>query len=155
MSPRIHVFVYGTLKPEERNYHICASDVIDIQPAIATGRVYHLPAFNYPAMTVEEYGTVAGYRLSFTNSTILATLDEFEQHDPNQFRQMTPHLALEAYQYTRQKVSLQTPQRSPLASAWAYVMTLQQIHHLNGQPIPSGCWNGLAENPDKKSSSIS
>jgi len=142
MTIPLNVFVYGTLKPGACNYAVCEPYVIGAQRAIAHGSLYHLP-FGYPALTIEVPGIVQGWRLTMSGTEALSVLDEFEQHDPEVFCQTMPKLALEAHQYQRVLLPVFTPERSPLDQAWAYTMTLAQIDRLNGQPIPTGCWNGL------------
>jgi len=137
----IRIFTYGTLKPGEINHRVCALDVVEAQPAIAIGRVYHLP-FDYPAMTVEENGLVYGYLLTFTKAEILSKLDQFEQHDPQTFQRVAPGHTFAENQYNRQLLPIFTPKRVPLEPAWGYVMTREQIRRLNGQPVLDGCWQG-------------
>lgn len=137
----IRVFTYGTLKPGEVNHRVCAPDVVEAHPAIAIGRVYHLP-FDYPAMTLEEPGVVHGYVLTFAIPGILAKLDQFEQHDQATFERVAPGHSFAANQYSRQLLSIFTPKQAPLEPAWGYVMTREQIHRLNGQLVPGGCWQG-------------
>ena len=140
MTEYIQVFVYGTLKPGEVNYRICAPYVLKAQPAIASGQVYHLP-FNYPAMAIATEGMVQGVLLSFADAEILTILDDFEQHDPTAFQRLLPQHAVEAYQYSRKKIQTYTPKRTPLEAAWGYVMELDQIYHLQGLLIPDGYWS--------------
>ncbi len=137
----IHVFTYGTLKPGEINHQVCAADVVEAQPAIAIGRLYHLP-FDYPAMTLEPDDIVQGYLLTFTSPEVLIRLDEFEQHDPEAFQRVAPGQCFAANQYQRQWLPILTPQRQPLVSAWGYVMTPEQISRLNGKLVPIGNWQG-------------
>lgn len=137
----IRIFVYGTLQPGEVNHRVCAADVVEAQPAIAIGRVYHLP-FDYPAMTPEEPGWVQGYLLTFSTTAILAKLDQFEQHDPDTFAEIAPGHSLATHQYSRQLITVFSPQHIRLKPAWGYVMTREQIHHLKGELVPDGCWEG-------------
>jgi gamma-glutamylcyclotransferase (GGCT)/AIG2-like uncharacterized protein YtfP len=140
MTEHIQVFVYGTLKPGEVNYRICAPYVLKAQPAITIGQVYHLP-FNYPAMTIATQGVVHGSLLSFADAEILSILDNFEQHDPATFRRIFPEYAVEAYQYSRKRIKTYTPRQTPLTDAWGYVMEFDQIHQLKGLLIPAGYWS--------------
>jgi gamma-glutamylcyclotransferase (GGCT)/AIG2-like uncharacterized protein YtfP len=137
----IRVFTYGTLKPGEINHRVCAAHVVETQPAIAIGRLYHLP-FDYPAMTLEEQGVVQGYVLTFSEPEILAALDDFEQHDPETFQQVAPGQSLTANQYSRLLLNVFTPDQIPLKPAWSYVMTRSQIQQLQGIPVPNGWWQG-------------
>ncbi|MDX2232693.1 MAG: gamma-glutamylcyclotransferase family protein [Leptolyngbyaceae cyanobacterium bins.349] len=141
MSALIKFFVYGTLKPGEMNHRVCAPYVVDVQPAIATGQVYHLP-FGYPAMTLEEHGQVHGHLLTFIEPTILAILDELEHHDPEVFQRVAPGQSFMANQYQRREITVVTPRSAQPETAWGYVMTPAQIFCLRGQRVPSGCWTG-------------
>jgi gamma-glutamylcyclotransferase (GGCT)/AIG2-like uncharacterized protein YtfP len=141
MSTLIRVFVYGSLKPGQANHYVCERYVVDAHPAIANGHLFHLP-FGYPAMTSGGTGLVSGYLLTFTDRSILSILDDFEQHDPEEFWRYVPGQRLEANQYFRRELPIFTPERSPLESAWSYVMEPQQIQRLGGIAIPDGNWQG-------------
>ncbi len=136
----VQVFVYGTLKPGEANYRICEPYVVETQPAIAQGRLFHLP-LGYPAAAFRETAWVQGYVLTFADPEILPMLDKFEQHDPSQFQHYAPALILEHHQYDRQQIKTFTTERSPLGFAWSYGMTLKQIQHLGGQEVQGGIWS--------------
>lgn len=125
-----HVFVYGTLKPGERAYDaFCQPYVLAALPAIAPGRIYALPE-GYPAMT-QEPGWVQGYRLSFSDRTLLQALDEFEDYFPDRPRESL---------YQRLEIPVFSPNQAPLGTAWGYVMERQQIAQLGGKPLPAGIW---------------
>lgn len=136
----IRVFVYGTLKPGEVNHKVCEKHVVDSQPAIAQGELYHLP-LGYPAMTLEGTNLIHGVVLSFADPDILNILDAFEQHDPEKFYQIAPNQSLAANQYHRAWLKLLTPKPSNVQTAWGYVMTSEQIHCLNGTPVANGIWS--------------
>ncbi|MEX0269987.1 gamma-glutamylcyclotransferase [Leptolyngbyaceae cyanobacterium UHCC 1019] len=138
----IKVFVYGTLKPGEVNYHVCDRWVIETCPAIAFGTIYQLP-FGYPAMVAGGRNLVQGVLLSFADSAILQELDEFEQHDPNLFQCYFPELSLDAHQYERQAIAVHNPKGVSLGSAWAYLMTSTQVQQINGVWVPSGDWRSI------------
>lgn len=144
MSDLIKVFVYGTLKPGEVKHSLCVDQTEEPRPAIAQGQLYHLP-LGYPAMTLGEKGIVHGFLLTFSNSTILQTLDYYEQHAPEYFQTYAPDLSPEVYQYQRLQIATFNPDQSPLDLAWCYVMTSQQITGLRGHLVDSGKWsrNGL------------
>jgi len=139
MSDLIKVFVYGTLKPGEVKHSLCASQVEAARPAIAHGQLYHLP-LGYPAMTLDEAGTVHGFVLSFSDPTILSILDDYEQHAPEYFQIHAPDLSLEAYQYRRLQIQTFDPDHTPRDLAWCYVMTYQQIQSLRGHLVSNGNW---------------
>lgn len=76
----LKVFVYGTLKPGERNYPLYCTQAIEIIAAIAYGKLYDLP-MGYPAAIFPESDLVWGYVLTFGDTTVLQTLDELENYD--------------------------------------------------------------------------
>ncbi|PSB28511.1 hypothetical protein C7B82_13525 [Stenomitos frigidus ULC18] len=137
----MHVFVYGTLKPGEINYSICADDVVESQPAIADGCLYALP-LGYPAMTLEA-GTVRGALLSFIEAAALERLDEFERHDPIEFLDHAPGQCLEKNEYERKQITVYDSDRRFLGLAWSYIMTPEQVQQLGGRLLPNGQWPSL------------
>ncbi|MGQ9872520.1 gamma-glutamylcyclotransferase family protein [Leptodesmis sp.] len=139
MSDLIKVFVYGTLKPGEVKHSLCVNQAAAPYPAIVQGQLYHLP-LGYPAMTLDKAGIVHGFVLSFSDSAILQTLDEYEQHAPEYFQEHAPDLSLEAHQYRRLQIATFHLDHSPLDLAWCYVMTSQQITALRGRWVASGDW---------------
>lgn len=134
----LDVFVYGTLKPGERNHQICASSVVEARPAIASGQLYALP-LGYPSMTLGT-GTVHGVILSFADAGILDVLDAYEQHDPEAFRCHAPDLSIAQYQYDRVQIKTYDQAQRFLGCAWSYVMSLEQIQRLGGIWLPDGQW---------------
>lgn len=144
----IQVFVYGTLKPGEVNYRVCAGAVVETRPAIASGLLYALP-LGYPAMTAGK-GMVRGSILSFAHPGILSVLDEFEQHDPQEFSHLLPDLCWQQHQYQRQQIQVFDPKQNCLTPAWAYLMTAQQVTQLGGVLIGNGDWH-----PEKQKAAFS
>ncbi len=133
VSDIVNIFVYGTLKPGESNYQrYCAGKVLKAQRAIAFGQLFALP-FGYPAMTLGE-SPVQGFLLSFSDSAVLAHLDWLEDYDP--------HRPAEQNEYNRQLIKTYTSALDPLATAWAYLMTPQQVHVLGGVLLADGWWSG-------------
>lgn len=135
----LYVFVYGTLKPGERNYWICADRVVESSPATVKGRLYDLP-LGYPVLTPGG-DPVKGYLLCFKDATILQILDDYEQHDPAEIEQLYPGLAIEENQYMRQQLEVYDSRDQPLGLAWAYTMTSEQISRLKGKYLPPGEWS--------------
>jgi gamma-glutamylcyclotransferase (GGCT)/AIG2-like uncharacterized protein YtfP len=135
----LNVFVYGTLKPGEINYHVCARYVKSAQPAIAAGQLYALP-LGYPAMTPGST-LVHGFVLSFTNQESLDLLDRFEQHDPEEFSRYASNLAINQNQYRRQKIEILDQNQNRLEPAWAYLMAAEQVKRLGGILLPDGKWS--------------
>ncbi|GAP96131.1 gamma-glutamylcyclotransferase family protein [Leptolyngbya sp. NIES-2104] len=130
----INVFVYGTLKPDESNYFLCADRVISSKPAIVQAELYHLP-FNYPAIVPGDARTY-GYLLTFDDAAILEILDEYEQHEPEVIAPFGSD-----NDYARQEIEVFNLEGHALGSAWVYVMSLKQIDRLGGIRIPSGVWS--------------
>ena len=128
----MNIFVYGTLKPGESNYYLCKNYVIAAKPAIAHGKLFHLP-IGYPAMTLGQ-DQVHGYLLSFANSQLLPTLDELEDYDPKQPKSENI--------YNRQYIEVFQPKEASLGQAWAYLMTPEKVSQFAGIPVLDGCWNG-------------
>ena len=79
-----HLFVYGTLMRGQANHdHFCA-DALTIEPAVTTGRLYHLP-MGFPALVEAEDGQVFGEAMTFPKfAATLAALDHLEGHCPDQ-----------------------------------------------------------------------
>jgi gamma-glutamylcyclotransferase (GGCT)/AIG2-like uncharacterized protein YtfP len=131
----IHVFVYGTLKPDESNYSLCVDRVISSKPAIVQAELYHL-AFNYPAIVPGDARTY-GYLLTFKDAAILEILDEYEQHEPDAIASFGSN-----NDYERREIEVFDLDGDWIGTAWAYVMNLEQIDRLRGIRISSGVWNG-------------
>lgn len=128
----LKVFVYGTLKPGECNYpHYCAGKVVEEKKAIAYGKIFHLPNFGYPAMTLGE-GKVEGYLLTFANPDAIYHLDSLENYDEGRSR--------EKNLYDRQRIEVYDLEGRSLGFAWAYFMTSEQVTGFGGVCLPSGCW---------------
>ncbi len=132
------VFVYGTLKPGEINYWVCAKSVVEAYPAIAYGQLYALP-LGYPAMTSGNT-PVHGFILSLKDSDALNTLDQFEQHDPEMLKRYASGQLPEQNQYERKLIEVFCPKQDSVTLAWAYLMTLEQVQRLDGVLLPDGCW---------------
>lgn len=130
----ITVFVYGTLKPDESNYFLCADRVTSSKPAIVHADLYHLP-FNYPAI-VPGNGTTYGYLLTFDDPKILEILDEYEQHEPEAIASFGSD-----NDYERQELEVFDLDGTRIGTAWAYVMRLEQVDRLGGIQIPNGIWS--------------
>jgi gamma-glutamylcyclotransferase (GGCT)/AIG2-like uncharacterized protein YtfP len=136
------LFVYGTLKPGEASYGLCAASVLELRPAIARGQLYHLP-LGYPAMTLSGSDEVHGFLLSFGDAAILSRLDEYEQHAPEQLRKMIPpEHRLEDYEYQRKQIEVSTAEANSCEVAWAYTMPLGQVRYLEGILVANGYWSG-------------
>ncbi len=129
----LKVFVYGTLKPGESNYQsYCAGKVVAVKRALAFGQLFSLP-FGYPAM-IPGNSPVQGFLLSFSNSEILTQLDWLEDYDPQR--------PLMDNEYYRQQIEIFDMRFQPLGTAWAYLMTPEQICSYAGVLLPDGLWHG-------------
>ena len=129
---KTNVFVYGTLKPGERNYlYYCAGKTIRETKAYVRGELSHLP-LGYPAMT-EGDKKIEGYLLTFANNSILTSLDELEDYHPDR----SPDLN----EYYRQQVPVYNLANDFLEKAWIYLMNLEKIKQLQGTILDSGCWS--------------
>ncbi|CAA9259214.1 MAG: hypothetical protein AVDCRST_MAG77-2595 [uncultured Chloroflexi bacterium] len=127
----LRVFVYGTLKPGERNFErYCARSDVGNEPAVTRGCLYDLP-MGYPAMT-EGAGWVHGFVLRFEDPAALAALDELEGYVPG--RSETEN------EYYRAEVETYTPEQQSLGPAWVYLMTTEQVQRFGGQMLQGGCW---------------
>jgi gamma-glutamylcyclotransferase (GGCT)/AIG2-like uncharacterized protein YtfP len=138
------IFVYGTLQPGQPTYAIdCEPHHPQVESAIVYGQLYHLP-LGYPALVVGGDRPVHGYRLSFADSSILAILDDYEQHDPIALQATYPQLdadrAMVDFAYDRQPIATFSPNGQPLGPSWVYTMTIAQITQLQGYKIPQGQW---------------
>ncbi|MGI0486085.1 gamma-glutamylcyclotransferase family protein [Pantanalinema rosaneae CENA516] len=127
----IHLFVYGTLQPGERNYRVCEAYVVASQPAIVQGCLYQLP-FGYPALTLEGDRSIHGMLFSFTDPTALVILDQFEQHDPIALQQLVPNYPAAKLQYQRRSIPIMNLEQQAIGTAWAYLMTNDQVDRLGG-----------------------
>ncbi|PSR18422.1 hypothetical protein C8255_07385 [filamentous cyanobacterium CCP3] len=131
MDSPCSLFVYGTLKPGERAFvEFCAPHLVASQPALAMGRLYHLP-LGYPAMTLEP-GWVQGMLLTFSSNDCLHAIDAFEEYYPDR---------LESSEYRRDRHAVFNLQQQPLQTAWIYTMTRDRVTALGGQWLPQGHWS--------------
>ncbi|WP_199321519.1 gamma-glutamylcyclotransferase [Microcoleus sp. FACHB-831] len=135
---KLKVFVYGTLKPGERNYQkYCAGKVVEAKRAIAFGQLFALP-MGYPAMTPGDT-PVSGFLLSFANPDILHILDELEDYDPNRAQAQNG--------YNRVQIDTYKPGGEPLATAWVYLMTPERVSLHRGVLLPLGWWSSSGRSP--------
>ncbi|MCA1992203.1 MAG: gamma-glutamylcyclotransferase [Coleofasciculus sp. S288] len=133
---RLNVFVYGTLKPGEVNYkRYCEGKVIEEQRAIAYGQLFDLP-LGYPAMTSGER-PVQGCLLTFADPSILSSLDELEDYDPQR--------AIAENEYYREQIEIYNLAGQTLGIAWVYLMAFEQVQRWEGILIPSGLWSGCVD----------
>ena len=128
----IRVFVYGTLKPGKFNYlAYCQGKTIAEIPAYTKGQLYHLLP-GYPAMT-RGNNRVEGYLLSFSDGSILQSLDNLEDYCETR--------ASELNDYYRQQLPIYSLSDQSLGMAWCYLMTPEKIGEFQGQLLKNYSWN--------------
>lgn len=133
----LKIFVYGTLKPGEANYHsYCAENIVEYLPAVAKGLLYELP-IGYPAMTIGK-DTVHGFVLLLRNSEVLLDLDNLEDYHPQRLPEIN--------EYQRQKIQVFTSNGQNLGEVWSYLMLPEKVQLLDGKHLPSGFWTGNKSN---------
>lgn len=132
MSDITRVFVYGTLKPGEINYlPYCGDKVIDFQPAIAFGMLYHLTARGYPGMSFGD-SLVHGVLLIFNDAKIFDTMDVLETYQPG--RSPTEN------EYQREQIEVFALNGRSLGRVWTYIMLPDRVIELGGVLMPNGWW---------------
>lgn len=128
---QLDVFVYGTLKPGERNYPIyCEGKTLQEKEAYTNGTLYHL-SLGYPGL-LEGEGKARGILLTFADETALLELDELEDYRLGR--------SARENEYQRKKIPVYSLAQEFLGEVWGYVMTPEKIRQYQGKPILSGCW---------------
>lgn len=127
-----YVFVYGTLKKGQRNHDRFCGDALTIEPAVTTGRLYHLP-YGFPAMFDAPDGQVFGEVMTFPDTRrTLERLDHLEGYRPGDGRS----------HYIRMKKTATILDNVKKVVVWAYVYPNGKL-----QPdftiVPSGHWRDL------------
>ena len=126
------VFVYGTLKPEEKNYpRYCQGKTIAEKPCWTKGELFAL-SVGYPAMTKGD-DRVYGYLLTFASDAELINLDFLEGYTGIANSQKNKYDRLWITVYDRDDDSV-------VDECWAYFKTPSQIDRLNHQYLPNGHW---------------
>ncbi|MGV2830337.1 gamma-glutamylcyclotransferase family protein [Myxosarcina sp. GI1(2024)] len=128
----LNVFVYGTLKPGERNYqYYCGSKVRSQTRAYVRGKLYSLPV-GYPAIA-RGNSKVEGFLLTFADFDVLPSLDRLEGYRVNR--------ALELNEYYRLLVPTYDFNDRFLADAWCYFMSESKIARIKSIALTSGWWS--------------
>jgi len=128
-----HLFVYGTLMRGGANHARFCADALTIEPAITTGRLYHLPA-GFPAMLAADNGQVFGEAMTFPDlAAVLGQTDFLEGFDP-----LRPDRSM----YRRIVVPVLIEPSDRCVTAWTYVWN-------RGLPggsrlVPAGRWRPQA-----------
>jgi len=125
------IFVYGTLLEGMPNHDWFCGDVLTIEPAVTTGRLYHLP-YGFPAMFDSPDGQVFGEVMTFPNiDEKLKQLDYLEgyrtQRHSHYIRISKPVLIL-----SKRKTTM----------AWVYVYPEERLEEIKrvGEIVSGGCW---------------
>jgi gamma-glutamylcyclotransferase (GGCT)/AIG2-like uncharacterized protein YtfP len=115
-----HFFVYGTLMRGQANHARFCAGALTIEPAVTTGRLYHLP-MGFPAMVEASDGQVFGEAMTFPDiEAVLSQTDILEGYDPRR-----PDSSM----YRRVAVPVLIEPSGQRATAWAYVWN---------RPLPQG-----------------
>jgi len=111
------------------NHERFCSDALTIEPAVTTGRLYHLPQ-GFPAMFDAPDGQVFGEVMTFPDiAKTLERLDRLEGYRPGDGRS----------HYIRIEKNTKILNGGKVVPAWVYIYPKDRL-----QPdfilVPSGCW---------------
>jgi len=123
------LFVYGTLMRGQVNHARFCGDALTIEPAVTTGRLYHLP-LGFPAMVESGDGQVVGEAMTFPDlAAVLTRTDLLEGYNPLQ-----PDLST----YRRVVVPVLIEPSARRVTAWTYIWNraLPQAAMM----LPTGHW---------------
>jgi len=114
-----------------RNHDRYCGDALTIEPAVTTGRLYHLP-YGFPTMFDVPDGRVLGEVMTFPDiEKTLETLDHLEGYHPHG-----------RCHYLRivKRITLLTEDRT--VPSWVYVYPESRLREIQrvGTFIPHGCW---------------
>lgn len=125
---KIPVFVYGTLRPGEKNYpHYLAGRTVSEMPATAEGQLYFVADGGYPYVAPGP-GTVSGELIHLDPrhyEQTLQAIDELEEYDPGDETNSI---------YLRRRTSVTLPD-GRYTAAWIYYWNCPSIA---GTRIASG-----------------
>ena len=129
-TSQLPFFVYGTLLPDQPNFHLWEADIEAIKPATFLGGRLHDMGY-YPMLVTAVGEAVQGMVVTVTASqydAVLQRLDALEGYDPNQ-----PDNSA----YRRRKVEVVVA-NGRSQQAWVY---LGQAQLVQGKPVVSdGDW---------------
>ncbi len=124
-----HIFVYGTLMRGMCNHDRFCGDALTIEPAVTTGRLYHLP-YGFPAMFDAPDGQVFGEVMTFPDmAKTLERLDRLEGYRPGDPRS----------HYIRVEKPVTSLNSGRQVYAWVYLYPKDRLHH-EFILVPSGIW---------------
>ncbi len=127
----IRVFVYGTLKPGQRNWNrLLSGRVHRFQTARIRGRLYTL-RLGFPA-AVPADDWIQGYLLGLPDSELLDRIDALEGFRPDRPARHN--------RYRRAVTPCFSPTGAPLGRAYAYFMDTDTAEALGGRPLLDGIW---------------
>lgn len=125
-----HIFVYGTLKRGMSNHNRFCGDALTIEPAVTTGRLYHLP-YGFPAMFDALEGQVFGEVMTFPDiRKTLERLDRLEGYHPADGRS----------HYIRIDKAVSILNGDRVVSSWIYTYPNDRLRP-DFIRVPSGCWS--------------
>lgn len=134
-SPCLPVFVYGTLRPGQKNYrHYLLGKTVREERATITGALYYVPHGGYPYL-LPEAGTVTGDLMFLTPEfyeTTLRDLDRLEEYDCDYEKHSV---------YLRRRATVSLGDGSP-CEAWVYYWNEPTI---SGERIPGGDFTNRSE----------
>jgi gamma-glutamylcyclotransferase (GGCT)/AIG2-like uncharacterized protein YtfP len=111
------------------NHDRFCGDALTVEPAVTTGRLYHLP-YGFPAMFDATDGQVSGEVITFPEiEKTLERLDRLEGYRPGDGRS----------HYIRIDKIVTILNSGRIVPAWVYVY---QKHRMSSdfKPVTSGCW---------------
>ena len=128
-DPVKHLFVYGTLMRGQVNYDRFCADALTIEPAVTTGRLYHLP-MGFPAMIEAADGQVFGEAITFLDlDAVLMQTDLLEGFEPRR-----PDSSM----YRRVAVPVLIEGSEQCVTAWTYVWN--RALPRGAMSLPNGRW---------------
>ena len=131
-----YAMVYGTLMRGQVNHDHFCRDALTIEPAVTTGRLYHLPQ-GYPAMIEADDGQVHGEAMTFPDlSAKLRSLDILEGYRPDD-----PKHSL----YLRRVRPVTLCTSGLTVSAYCYIWRGQLP--ARSQLVQSGRWHSRGDGP--------
>ncbi|MGW2113869.1 gamma-glutamylcyclotransferase family protein [Streptomyces zhihengii] len=144
MTVELPFFVYGTLRPGERNHDLfLAGRTTRERPATLHGALlYEGPGYPYAVDDPAGSGRVAGTVVTAAPeeyAALLRTLDGLEEY-------IAPGHPRNLYERVAREV---VPADGPAAHAWVYVAAPGIARALagSGVPIPSGDWSAHTRGP--------
>ena len=130
------LFVYGSLMSGFWNHERYCREALTIEPAVTTGRLYHLPQ-GFPAMFDAPDGQVFGEVMTFPDiEETLEALDRLEGYNAD---------GRGHYLRVKKIVTIISTGRTEIA--WRYVYPENRLEEIErtGEFIPGGCWRAFID----------